>query len=400
MAPLLQYYLVRPASKMQTASGYVRIPESKVPMIPVDILPEWIEIVGLPRSLRDDHAVGLTSLGHIEQPQDTLEVRIHRVDPSVHRRAVPHAHASHLSSGRIGASIANNMELHKREPVRVVPSDQVMTTTLGELKKQQKERLNIDVPRKLEAEMPSTQSRQAAKEAPASSKHGPVDAPDDLSSPVHAHSDLSVKMTTKTGSVPAASSFQDQQPSSRGLQLSGSEHMRKSMHGSRKKTKIPGARRFCHHWCHYGVCKWGAECHYHHAMPATREGLREVGLKDYPRWWAELSGRSMGSSQDDRTGQNAARKKTPSGLETRPHEPELQRQPVSRSRRVVTEDVVPRAANPSEELPRLRHSGGSGMAHQVMQPPAASSLAEVKDVFQKDGRREPATLTQKLVDLD
>ncbi|EHA49114.1 hypothetical protein MGG_00379 [Pyricularia oryzae 70-15] len=387
MAPLLQYYLVRPANKMQTASGYVRIPESKVPMIPVDILPEWIEIVGLPRSLRDDHAVGLTSLGHIEQPQDTLEVRIHRVDPLVHRRAVPHAHASHLSSGRIGASIANNMELHKREPVRVVPSDQLKTTTLGELKKQQPSHANQII-------------HTAAEEAPASSKHGPVAAPNDLSSPVHARPDLSVKMTTKAGSVPAASSFQDQQPSSRGLQLSGNEHMRKSMHGSRKKTKVPGARRFCHHWCHYGVCKWGAECHYHHAMPATREGLREVGLKDYPRWWAELSGRSMGSSQDDRTGQNAARKKTPSGLETRPHEPELQRQPVSRSRRVVTEDVVPRAANPSEELPRLRHSGGSGMAHQVMQPPAASSLTEGKNVVQKDGRREPATLTQKLVDLD
>lgn len=124
----------------------------------------------------------------------------------------------------------------------MVPSDQLKTTTLGELKKQQPSHANQII-------------HTAAEEAPASSKHGPVAAPNDLSSPVHARPDLSVKMTTKAGSVPAASSFQDQQPSSRGLQLSGNEHMRKSMHGSRKKTKVPGARRFCHHWCHYGVCK-------------------------------------------------------------------------------------------------------------------------------------------------
>ncbi|TLD29303.1 hypothetical protein PspLS_03941 [Pyricularia sp. CBS 133598] len=436
MTSLLQYYLVRPASKIKTSSGYVKVPGSKVPMIPIDILPEWLEIVGLPRSLRDSQAVGLKSLGHIEQPQETLEVRLCRVDPSVHDRVIPHAPVSHLPSGNIVTTSMSTVESFGKEPAGTMPGNYVKGAALEEQGKQRRrerpngERLantaepgrpNVDAPRKLDAETPAAQNRQTAEasmslraaptqkqqrnhttaeEVPACSERAPVAAPNGLPSSVHARRDLSVEVAAKTGSVSAAPSWQDQRSSGRALQLSDNEDMRKTMHGARKKTKVPGARRFCHHWCHYGVCKWGDECHYHHAMPATREGLREVGLKDYPRWWAELSGPSMGTRQRGRTGQNATRRKAASGQEARPHEPELQREPVSRSRRAVMEDTLPWAANPSEELTRLRVSGSSGIAHRTMQLLAASSLVEGKDVIQKNGCRESATITQKLVDLD
>ncbi|TLS24448.1 hypothetical protein PpBr36_08770 [Pyricularia pennisetigena] len=434
MASLLQYYLVRPARKMQTESGFVRIPESKVPMIPIDILPEWIEIFGLPRSLRDSYAVGLTSLGHVEQPEEKLEVRLHRVDPSVYERAMPHGSVSHLS-GHSGVLAPNTMKPAQTKPARTTPGDCVQAATLDELRKQRGERPDsesyvnttepgrpaLDAPRKLDAEMPAAQKRQAAEAgrslraappekqqgtrtaaggAPASSKESLVAAPNGLSSSVHARRDLSVEMAAGTGIVSAAPSSRDQLSAARGLQLLGSESMRKPMHGAKKKIKTPGARRYCHYWCHHGVCKWGAECHYHHAMPATGEGLREVGLKDYPPWWAELSGPSMGTRQCGRMGLSAARRKTPSGQETIPHELERNRGPVSRSKTAVLEDAVSLAARPSEEPSRLRLSGSLGVAHGRMQFPPTSSLVDGKDVIQDDGRRERATPGQKLVDID
>ncbi|KAI0842854.1 hypothetical protein F5Y06DRAFT_304515 [Hypoxylon sp. FL0890] len=42
---------------------------------------------------------------------------------------------------------------------------------------------------------------------------------------------------------------------------------------------------YCRHWCHRGTCRWGTQCRYAHAMPATPEGLREVGLTHHPAWW-------------------------------------------------------------------------------------------------------------------
>jgi len=42
---------------------------------------------------------------------------------------------------------------------------------------------------------------------------------------------------------------------------------------------------YCRHWCHHGTCRWGYNCRYQHAMPATADGLREVGLADFPAWW-------------------------------------------------------------------------------------------------------------------
>lgn len=42
---------------------------------------------------------------------------------------------------------------------------------------------------------------------------------------------------------------------------------------------------FCRHWCHHGSCKWGWNCKFLHRMPADAEGLREVGLRDFPTWY-------------------------------------------------------------------------------------------------------------------
>ncbi|KAI1213982.1 uncharacterized protein F4807DRAFT_410026 [Annulohypoxylon truncatum] len=52
---------------------------------------------------------------------------------------------------------------------------------------------------------------------------------------------------------------------------------------------------YCKHWCHRGTCRWGAQCRYAHAMPATPEGLREVGLSHHPAWWTTAFNMAYGS---------------------------------------------------------------------------------------------------------
>ncbi|KAL8281902.1 hypothetical protein RB597_009566 [Gaeumannomyces tritici] len=59
------------------------------------------------------------------------------------------------------------------------------------------------------------------------------------------------------------------------------------------RAAAPGHGRgasYCRHWCVHGTCKWGRNCRYNHAMPATPEGLAEVGLREFPEWWAAAVG--------------------------------------------------------------------------------------------------------------
>ncbi|CAG8958512.1 hypothetical protein HYFRA_00009827 [Hymenoscyphus fraxineus] len=54
---------------------------------------------------------------------------------------------------------------------------------------------------------------------------------------------------------------------------------------SREDREKPRSQQLCRHWCVHGVCKWGLGCHYRHRMPMDRDGLREVGLREWPGWF-------------------------------------------------------------------------------------------------------------------
>ncbi|KAI0148133.1 hypothetical protein F4776DRAFT_673396 [Hypoxylon sp. NC0597] len=67
--------------------------------------------------------------------------------------------------------------------------------------------------------------------------------------------------------------------------------------GNGNGSSTPGnnndASIYCRHWCHRGTCRWGMQCRYAHAMPATPEGLREVGLTHHPAWWTAAMNLSL-----------------------------------------------------------------------------------------------------------
>lgn len=71
MQPRPDYFIVRPDTK----DG---MPGSIVPLIAVDQLPDWMQLVGVPRELDIEQTIGLTSLGIGEREGDNMfEVRLH-----------------------------------------------------------------------------------------------------------------------------------------------------------------------------------------------------------------------------------------------------------------------------------------------------------------------------------
>ncbi|EMR68307.1 putative zinc finger dna-binding protein [Eutypa lata UCREL1] len=62
---LPQHFLVRPGTIKHTASGPVTIPGPMVPLLPVDQLPEWMDVLGVPRALAVEQTAGLINLGTV-----------------------------------------------------------------------------------------------------------------------------------------------------------------------------------------------------------------------------------------------------------------------------------------------------------------------------------------------
>ncbi|ETS87952.1 hypothetical protein PFICI_01780 [Pestalotiopsis fici W106-1] len=71
---LPRYFLVRPDVTKHTASGTVTTKGAMVPLIPIDQLPSWLEITGVPRELSPEHMKGLTNLGESTKDFDTYNV--------------------------------------------------------------------------------------------------------------------------------------------------------------------------------------------------------------------------------------------------------------------------------------------------------------------------------------
>lgn len=66
------HYIVREATAVQTSRGIVIMPATKVPLIPVDQLPDWLVIVGVPRVLRQDDVADMHSVGVVPFDYDTV----------------------------------------------------------------------------------------------------------------------------------------------------------------------------------------------------------------------------------------------------------------------------------------------------------------------------------------
>ncbi|KAF5601472.1 transcription factor [Fusarium subglutinans] len=228
-----QFFLVRPGAEQITPNGQVLSqPATAVPLIPADLLPEWIEVIGAPRSLSPDETRDMGNLGVFHAELDTYKLRF----APITRDGASNSDESDTSEERatecrpgpcpVGVSSSRNY-YEKPKPTTTT------TTTTTQLN--------------------THESKLKPAQGLSSSRHNPANQ----QQPAHLRP-ISLKETPQIPTNTAAPSSQLPSP--------------------------------CRHWCHHGVCKWGRDCHYEHVMPITAESLGEVGLTGFPDWWLQAQG--------------------------------------------------------------------------------------------------------------
>jgi hypothetical protein len=133
MHPGPDHFLVRPGTK----DGK---PGPIVPLIAVDQLPDWMQLVGVPRELDAEQTIGLMNLGIIDKEDgDVYEVRLHHVKIRTILDGTEKTGSS-SSSGRMGQAKNATMnepssseaktkpDLSKKETPVVVNLSSLLTT--------------------------------------------------------------------------------------------------------------------------------------------------------------------------------------------------------------------------------------------------------------------------------
>ncbi|KAH7269861.1 uncharacterized protein BKA55DRAFT_532488 [Fusarium redolens] len=222
-----QFFLVRPGAEQITPDGQVLSqPATAVPLIPADLLPEWIEVIGAPRSLSPDETRDMGNLGVIHAELDTYKLRFSPITKD---------EAS--TSDESDSSYERVTEFHPSTCAVGVSSSHNYYET----------------PKPTKTQLSTLKSKLKPAQGLSSSRHNPVNKQQS------AH--LNPTPHRETPQIPTNTTA----PSS----------------------QLPS---LCRHWCHHGVCKWGLDCHYEHTMPITAAGLAEVGLTGFPDWWLQARG--------------------------------------------------------------------------------------------------------------
>ncbi|KAG8674479.1 hypothetical protein FPOAC2_00502 [Fusarium poae] len=228
--PKPQFFLVRPGAEEITPTGQIIAqPATAVPLIPADLLPDWVEVIGVSRSLSEDETKDMGNLGVIHAEQYTYKLRF---DPITENEACVSDEAE---------------EENPRESV-MQPSVSIWGPSISHDTSREEQS-----PRALTS-LPSHTLAPQVKLKPAqglsSSCHNPENQQQPKPDPQKEPSSIQPNATPPSSQLPSP----------------------------------------CRHWCHHGVCKWGLDCHYEHTMPTTPTGLDEVGLSQSPDWWLQARG--------------------------------------------------------------------------------------------------------------
>ncbi|KAK3341230.1 hypothetical protein B0T25DRAFT_335092 [Lasiosphaeria hispida] len=243
MATQPRFFLVRPGVTQQTPSGAIREELGPiVPLVPLDELPPWLDIVGMPRELAVEDTVGMVNLGPIAKPEGTYSVRI-MYQPS---SPAPSDWADDVTM--VGDSV-------EAIPVAAAGTSQ-----------------------------PQAQVMEATAAAPAPAPAPGAHPADRMKT--HWSEARASALGQQPALLPLKTTAQQPQPPQPGPKTAGKQPA--TTHADR--TSVPTSSplsppEYCRHWCHHGTCKWGQRCRYVHAMPTTHGGLLEVGLSQYPAWW-------------------------------------------------------------------------------------------------------------------
>ncbi|KAF5023298.1 hypothetical protein F66182_4606 [Fusarium sp. NRRL 66182] len=230
-----QFFLVRPGAEQITPTGQILVqPATAVPLIPVDLLPEWVEVVGAPRSLSPDETKDMGNLGVIHAETGTFKLRF-----------------SPIAQDEVCAS--EDME---DSTVRTSATRSSITS--------------------LEQSPPPADKSERRKTATSLSESSNTSAPKS-------------KLKPAQGLLSSRHNPQNQQQQQQQQHQQSVEQVHNSSSPA-PKSNTSATPSPCRHWCRSGFCKWALSCHFEHTMPTTPAGLAEVGLTRFPDWWLQARG--------------------------------------------------------------------------------------------------------------
>lgn len=242
------FFIIRPAVIQKSPDGTaVTYEKPIVPLIPADLIPEWVEIKGFPRRLSIGQTVGMTNLGSYAASDEVLRMRFINLQP-----AGVEGNAGFLDDHNDGCrgTVSPAGPEHPQHPVQHFDS---------EYSREHEYRQHLDRPKRHGYHL----------EEDHHSHHGQLHYngnPQQHSAPENTRESKKYSIT-----------------SSRGLETS--RHNPEVVTQSASTTPVPGPTAYCKAWCQSGMCKYGISCDLKHEMPRTSKGLKNVGLDDLPLWW-------------------------------------------------------------------------------------------------------------------
>lgn len=324
MYPCPEHFIVRPGLAGRKATI--------VPLIAVDQLPDWIELAGVSRRLDVEQVSDMINLGLV--PGDgfsayEVRLRVDRIRAIMSGSARDDNEEDPLSPTDSDSEKTNNPEENSVEEA-TSPGPQKPTNKSGLKQRQNKilrdtqmDTVNVKeaVEKATEAETtPAVHEKRAwDDESEVGSLNTVATGPKKQDKPSkQQHEGKADANTKKPPTEPTLSASRHNTSVDAAVDKPARKdqtirpHLTEEMIGTqashvvdpRVREKFFGTNPntlYCRHWCHHGTCKWGWQCRYQHRMPRNQEGLREVGLKDFPTWYLLMMAGggfpNMGASQ-------------------------------------------------------------------------------------------------------
>lgn len=153
MTPRPLFFLIRPGLEQITPNGQVLVrPGTAVPLIPADMLPEWLEVIGVPRYLPQEQTEDMINLGPFHAEAGTYQLKF-----------------ASISDDSEKEQLCSDDDTSTTCPPKTEPSSSPSPSEASELENKAKPTLASPAPKKLKP-----------AQGLASSRHNPLNNSQDL----------------------------------------------------------------------------------------------------------------------------------------------------------------------------------------------------------------------------